>query len=269
MGWHTYYLSKFYFIHFLTYFCMAEKYLDMQNYNLGFISNEDIYRHVKETVRLYRTHINLRQFNENIIDPIKLTFDAKVYGKGFEQIIEAECIRQIDKTNTNHIGYFHQNLFRYVGNGWKVPETGFDIVNDELHIYVELKNKHNTMNSGAANTVYMNMQNKILHDDKATCMLVEVIATKSRNEKWNKGGLSHEKIRRVSIDKFYAIVFQDTLAFFKLCKALPSILDDVIAELNQGCIINKVYDELSHLSTDAFKSLYLLAFRAYDGFRNF
>ncbi|MEG2612905.1 MAG: Eco47II family restriction endonuclease [Alistipes sp.] len=84
----------------------------MKNYNLGFISDQHIFEHVKQTVSLYRNYINLKQFNANIIDPIKLTFDAKVYGKSFEEIIEAECIRQIDKTNSNHIGYFHQNLRR-------------------------------------------------------------------------------------------------------------------------------------------------------------
>lgn len=241
----------------------------MTRYGLDFISDDNIFHHVKETVELYRTQINLREFNKNIIDPIKLTFDSKVYGRSIEEIIEAECIRQIDKTNTNHIGYFHQNLFRYAGNGWKVPETGFDVINNELHIYAELKNKHNTMNSRAADSVYRHMQNKILHDDKATCMLVEVIATQSRNEKWFYDNLSHEKIRRVSIDKFYGIVFGDDEAFFKLCKALPCILDDVIESLQCGSIRNSVYDELKALSPDAFKSLYLLAFKTYDGFQNF
>lgn len=241
----------------------------MKDYNLGFISNDNIFLHVKETVELYRNKIDLKQFNENIVDPIKLTFDSKIYGKSFEEIIEAECIRQIDKTNTNHIGYFHQNLFRYVGNGWEVPEHGFDIINNERHIYVELKNKHNTMNSGAATSVYASMQHKILHDDQATCMLVEVIAKRSKNEKWNKGGLSHQKIRRVSIDKFYEIVFGDDRAFFRLCKALPDILDDVVVKLEQGHIQNSVYEELRRLSPNTFKSLYLLAFRTYDGFVNF
>ncbi len=218
---------------------------------------------------MYRTEIDLKQFNKNIVDPIKLTFDAKIYNKSAEEIIEAECIRQIDKSNTNHIGYFHQNIFKYIGDGWKVPEKGFDVINDELHIYVELKNKHNTMSSAAATTVYANMQNKILHDDKAICMLVEVIATRSKNEKWNKDGLSHEKIRRVSIDKFYEIVFNDSEAFSKLCKILPDVLEDVITELNMGEINNSVYEELHQLSPDTFKSLYLLAFKTYDGFQNF
>lgn len=48
---------------------------------------------------------------------------------------------------SSRIGYFHQNLFRYAGNGWVVSAQGFDVENDDLHIYVELKNKHNSMNS--------------------------------------------------------------------------------------------------------------------------
>ena len=52
-----------------------------------------------------------------LIDPIKLTFDARVYQKSIDFVIENEVLRQIDKSNTNHIGYFHQNIFRYMGNG--------------------------------------------------------------------------------------------------------------------------------------------------------
>lgn len=63
----------------------------MRDYQLGFISNENIFNHVKETVELYRNHINLKEFNKNIIDPIKLTFGSKVYGKSLEEIIESEC----------------------------------------------------------------------------------------------------------------------------------------------------------------------------------
>ena len=239
----------------------------MQDYNLGFISNQDIYEHVKNTVLMYRMSIDLNQFNKNIIDPIKLTFDAKVYGKSMRDVIEAECLRQIDKSNQNHIGYFHQNLFKYAPD-WQVPEEGFDVINPPKHIFAELKNKHNTMNSRAAHAVYMLMQDKLLHDDKATCMLVEVIAKKSQNEKWTCEGFSHERIRRVSIDRFYEIVFGDKEAFFKLCQALPAILTDVLEDMHQGKVENTVYTELEQYSPDLLKSLYILAFSTYEGFEN-
>jgi len=47
----------------------------MNKYNLGFLTDEEIYNHVKSTVLQYRRSINLKEFNKNIIDPIKLTFD--------------------------------------------------------------------------------------------------------------------------------------------------------------------------------------------------
>ncbi len=242
-------------------------------YNLGFISDVDIFNHVKNTVLKYKTLIDLGRFNKNVIDPIKLTFDAKVYGKTFEEIIESECIRQIDKANNNHIEYFHQNLFSYAGNGWYVPETGFDVANDRRKIYVEMKNKYNTMNSDTAQTIYIKMQNQLLRVSNSTCILVEVIAKQSQDRPWkmtlDDRQYEHDNIRRVSIDKFYGIVFGDPNAFMKLCKALPRILDDVISDTHENLIENRVYSELQEVSADTFKSLYLLAFENYEGFNRF
>ncbi|MCK5662236.1 MAG: Eco47II family restriction endonuclease, partial [Thiotrichaceae bacterium] len=72
----------------------------MRNYDLSFISNEDLYNHTKDTVEKYRFQINLAQFNKNLIDPIKLTFDSKVYDKDIQSVIESEIVRQMDKSNT-------------------------------------------------------------------------------------------------------------------------------------------------------------------------
>lgn len=242
------------------------------HYNLGFISDEDIYNHVKETVEAYRREITLDQFNENIIDPIKLTFDAKVYGKTIRQAIEDECFRQIDKSNTNHIGYFHQNLFRFAGNGWVVPKTGFDVENDTLHIYVEMKNKHNTMNSASGQKTYLKMQGKLLDDDEATCYLVEVISKRSCDNPWrvtvDGKARQHKKIRRMSIDKFYELVFGVEDAFYKLCIALPQIISDVVKDNPGLALKNTVYEELTKDHADILTSLYLLAFSTYEGFNS-
>lgn len=242
-------------------------------YNLGFIDDTVIYNYVKSYVEQFTTEIDLRKFNRNIVDPIKLTFDAKVYGKSWDEVISDECIRQIDKANSNVLGYFHQNLFKLVGNGWSVPEKGFDIVNEQRKLYVELKTKHNTMNASAARDTMLSMYNKVSNDLEAQCMLVEVIAKRSQFKCWEgsfKGQkLSHERILRVSMDKFYEIVFGDATAFFKLCKALPKILDDVVKELGKGTVKNTVLKEMHQESIDTFRSLYLLAFKTYEGFDKF
>lgn len=246
--------------------------MNMHKYNLGFISDNDIYQHVKNTVEAYRREITLEQFNDNIIDPIKLTFDAKVYGKTIQQAVEDECFRQIDKSNTNKIGYFHQNLFRYAGNGWVVRSVGFDVENDSLHIYVEIKNKHNTMNSSSSQKTYMKMQSKLLDDDEATCYLVEVISKHSRDDAWRISldgkPCEHKKIRRMSMDKFYSLVFGVEDAFFKLCSSLPQIIEDVVSDNPSLALNNTVYKELTKNHADILTSLYILAFSTYEGFDN-
>lgn len=249
----------------------------MRKYGLGFVTDEQIFSHVRETVEKYRYHIDLREFNKNLIDPIKLTFDASVYHQTIRQTIASECGRQIDKTNTNHIGYFHQNIFKLAGNGWEVPKNGvdggFDVTNHGRHIFCEVKNKHNTMNSAAAKNTYIKMQSKILEDDKAVCYLVEAIAAKSQDAPWgitiDAKNYRHDRIRRISMDKFYGIVFGKSTAFAQLCKALPAILADVIAEGNVAPSTNTVFDELAAISPDILKSLYLLSFKTYEGFGDF
>ncbi|MBV5310072.1 Eco47II family restriction endonuclease [Chromatium okenii] len=246
----------------------------MSKYNLGFITDEDVFKNVKATVLKYRFTINLSQFSQNLIDPIKLTFDAKVYKKSIEDTIESEIIRQLDKSNTNHIGYFHQNIFSCIGSGdWTIPDQGYDIVNLSKQIYVEMKNKHNTMNASSSQKTYMRMQNTLLENNTATCMLVEVIASNSQNIKWvvslDGKKVGNERIRRVSIDKFYELVTNDGLAFKKLCVALPKIIDDVVASIKLEEKSNTVLAELKAIDKNLLKSIYLLSFKKYEGFYDF
>lgn len=53
-------------------------------------------------------------------------------------------------------------------------------------------------------------QNQLLEDDDCACFLVEAVARKSQNVKWAASvdgkAVSHKRIRRVSMDKFYAVV---------------------------------------------------------------
>ena len=88
-----------------------------QDYKLDFISQIDFEKHVTTTLKQYNETlkaIDLKKFNSNLIDPIKLLFDKNVFNKSFEEIIKLEIHRQRDKSNSNIIGYFHQNIFKYI-----------------------------------------------------------------------------------------------------------------------------------------------------------
>lgn len=247
----------------------------MSNYNLDFISESDFESHVANTLATYNKSlksINLKNFNSNIVDPIKLLFDKSVYKKSFEDIISMELQRQRDKSNTNAIGYFHQNMFKYIKN-CTVPEHGWDVIYNgkSAKIYVEMKNKHNTMNAASSQKTYMGMQNQILKTPNDYCYLVETIAPASRNITWgcsvNGEHLEHKHIRRVSMDVFYAEVTGQKDAFFKLCMQLPITIKKLLDNNSvQSVESDTVLDELKKIHPNMLYSLYLLAFKTYDGF---
>ena len=245
----------------------------MPNYNLGFISDIDVYNHVKESVENYRFQINLNDFKENILDPIKFTFDSKVYNKTIEQVIQSEILRQMDKTNSNTLGFFHQYMFRYINPDWTVPELGYDIVNETEQFYVEMKTKHNTMNSSSSKSTYNMMLNTLVDNPAAKCFLVEVIATRSQNVPWvvsfNGVRNRRENIRRISIDKFYELVTGVPDAFKQFCEKLPEIISDVLEDVELDAHQNTVIEELNAISPDLLKSIYLLSFNSYEGFDTF
>lgn len=245
-------------------------------YHLGFIGDEDIRAHVKETILQYRSSIDFTEFKKLKIDPIKATFDIAVYNLSDEEFIKREIIRQIDKSNNNHIGYFHQNIFRYI-QGWEVLESGYDIVNHNKSYYAEIKNKFNTMNSNAKESVFRKMQQTIDSNSEATCFLIEVISKKSKDTPWSvkidNKVIKNERIRIISIDKFYKIATGDKDAFAKLCKHLPKIIQDVIesegVEIGFSSENENIRKSIREVHPNFLTALYYLAFSNYEGFKDF
>ncbi|MBR0415975.1 Eco47II family restriction endonuclease [Candidatus Saccharibacteria bacterium] len=248
----------------------------MSDYNLSFISQDDFEQHIAETLGKYNDSlkgIDLASFNSNVIDPIKLLFDKEAFKQTFEETISFELQRQRDKHNTNAIGYFHQNFFKHIAN-CEVPNAGWDVIfHGDKDIFVEMKNKHNTMNSTAAQKTYMRMQNKILEDENCECYLVEAIAPRSRDVAWTCSvdgqSLRNERIRRVSMDKFYALTTGINDAFYQMCIQLPKTIKKLIDENAVSTIQpDTVIEELKRKNPDMLKALYLLAFNTYEGFDN-
>ena len=247
----------------------------MQMYDISFIKQTDFEGHVARTIESYNNSlkgISLKSFNSNIIDPIKLLFDKNLYRKNFDEIVSLEIHRQRDKTNTNSIGYFHQNMFKYIDK-CSVPNRGWDVIfkSDTHNVYVEMKNKHNTMNSSSSQKTYIQMQNQIIKTPNDYCYLVEVIAPVSRNIIWgcsvNGEHVESEHIRRVSIDQFYKEVTGINNAFYQICKQLPITIEKLVA-LNVVPTVesDSVIDELRSKNPDTLSALYMLAFEKYEGF---
>lgn len=267
-------------------------------WTLNFISEEDFVKHVGATIEKYGEKLesyNVKRFNKNIIDPIKLIFDKTVYQTSWEEMVGNEIFRQRDKSNNNDIGYFHQRIFQYIAK-CRVPENGkeggWDVIyqnedgivlpdGDMVHtVYVEMKNKHNTMNSASAGKTYIKMQNQLLSDDDCACFLVEAIAQKSQNIKWETTvdgkRVSHKRIRRVSLDQFYALTTGEKNAFYNMCMALPSVIERVVSQDGTVQIPHDtVLQELKNIAAMTGRetedmamavAVYMLGFNSYLGF---
>ena len=267
-------------------------------WNLSFINEEDFSNHVKATIEKYGEKLksfDLKRFNKNIIDPVKLIFDKTVYQATWEEIVSNEIFRQRDKSNNNDIGYFHQRIFQYIDK-CRVPdngkEGGWDVIFENpdsieipsagtvSRVYVEMKNKHNTMNSASAGKTFIKMQNQLLTDDDCACFLVEAIAQHSQNIKWettvDKHKVGHKLIRRVSLDKFYALVTGQEDAFYQMCMVLPDVIKKAVDELGNSIVPNDtVMEELKELSKQyncesedlsIAMAVYMLGFGSYNGF---
>lgn len=245
-------------------------------YNIKFIKEEDFEKNVLETLASYKKtsqSIELNDFNRNIIDPIKLIFDKYYYNKTTEEIINDEVARQNDKTHSNYIGYFHQYIFRYIKN-CKVPEEVWDVIfsNGKHKVYVEMKNKHNTMNSSSSSETYSKMLEQIKKTPKDYCYLVEVIASNSQNKPWeitykNKK-MSNDHIRRVSIDKFYEEVTGEQDAFYQICMQLPITLTKLSANnmFEKNGNNNDLIAEIKSIDPVIILAFYKMAFSKYIGF---
>ncbi len=271
-------------------------------WKIDFISEADFKQMVTDTIIRYQKNMrayDLKEFNQNQIDPIKLLFDKIVYQNSWNEVIQREVWRQRDKSNNNDIGDFHQSLFQFI-KGCEVPEKGWDVIfrrdagkinlpecGEVRSIYVEMKNKHNTMNSSSAGKIYTKMQKQLLEDDDCACFLVEAIAKKSQNITWklkvDGKERSHNRIRRVSIDVFYALITGQRDAFFQICVALPQVIRDIVGnssrfnpprdtvvdELKEKAdsVKGKFSQELSDDDATAL-ALYLLGFSDYLGFNS-
>ena len=164
--------------------------------------------------------------------------------------------------------------------GWDVifeNENGITVLDGSVvhTVYVEMKNKHNTMNSASAGKTFIKMQNQLLNDDDCACFLVEAIAQRSQNIKWettvDKHKVSHKLIRRVSIDQFYSIVTGVDDAFYQMCMVLPEIIEEVVNSSASNAIPHDtVIDELRAIANEKdipfAMAVYMLGFGSYKGF---
>lgn len=213
----------------------------MKNKYVDFISDRHFIECIENLYNSYlkaKANINKIRFYKNKVDTIKLTFDAKFNKIDEESIIETEILRQIDKSKNNSIGTFHEQILGGI-NGFEIGNlSGFDIKANDDTLFADIKNKHNTMNSSAAESLFQKLARYADTYKQAKCYWVQILAKGSFNEKWvgeiNGKEYSHSRVYKISGDQFYALLTGQNDAFFKLYKALPIAISDFLASVEKS-----------------------------------
>src|SRR5690606_15940326 len=181
----------------------------MENKYVDFISDEHFLNCVANLHKAYlkaKNNITKRNFYSNKVDTIKLTFDAKINEIDEETLIEAEILRQIDKSINNSIGTFHEQILSGI-KGFEVGNfSGFDIKATDDTMFADIKNKHNTMNSSSAEALFQKLSRFADDYKKAKCYWVQILA-KNSFVIFGKGILMEKNIATVAFTKFLATNF--------------------------------------------------------------
>ena len=85
----------------------------MKNKYVAFITDEHLLTCIANLHKSYleaKNDISNKKFYSNKIDTIKLAFDTNFNDLDEETLIEAEILRQIDKSINNAIGTFHEDI---------------------------------------------------------------------------------------------------------------------------------------------------------------
>lgn len=213
---------------------------------VNFISDDHLLYCIGNLHKAYlraKNNITKENFYSNKVDTIKLTFDANFNNIDEESLIQSEILRQIDKSINNSIGTFHEQILGGI-KGYEAGNlSGYDIKAKDDTLFADIKNKHNTMNSSAAEALFQKLARYANDYKKAKCYWVQILAKSSFCELW-KGDIngkeySHSRVYKISGDQFYALLSGTENAMFQLYKILPTAINDYLKSADQSGEITK------------------------------
>lgn len=236
----------------------------MKHKYVNFVSDQHLLNCISDLHSAYlraKANVTKTKFYKNKIDVFKLSFDARFNDLEQETIIETEILRQVDKSINNSIGTFHEKILGGIKGYERGELSGFDIKATDNTIFADIKNKHNTMNSSAAESLFQKLARYADDYKEAKCYWVQMLAKGSFVENWfgeiNGKEYSHSRVYKISGDQFYALLTGQETAFYDLYKALPKAINDFLssAEVTKDTNGNSALDEIKKGTKETGRSV--------------
>jgi len=233
----------------------------MPNKYVDFVSDEHLIKCISE---LYYKYLNAKasytkkDFNKNKVDVFKMLFDKKFNNLNDEDLIEQEISRQVDRTVVNAIGEFHENILNGVIGYSKVP-SGIDIKSDNNKIFIELKNKHNTVKGEDKKSIFTKLKGEIDKNPDSKAYFARILDGKSTIKQWSfshkKTKFTDENVFIISGDQLYKLITGNDNSLFQLYQNLPQAIDDFLVSIPAEEKIDNVESSvMSEITSDITKS---------------
>ena len=206
----------------------------MTNNYVDFISDEHLLKCIDHLHKAYlraKNNITKKSFYANKVDTIKLTFDAKFNDISEEDLIQAEVLRQIDKSINNSIGTFHEQILGGIA-GYEVGNlSGFDIKAVDNSLFAVFGTE--SIPSKVSDAAFDKLALLANAHPKAMIYYVLMDDLSTTNEKWIIGNdeykVSHKRVFKVSLSQFYSILSVHENAYDELVRTLPEAIQQVIS----------------------------------------
>ena len=204
------------------------------------LPSDDVLEEVIKSLNAVYTK-NLAKFKtvedllDTVSDPMSIFVHTVFSGvQNEEEWFKLEKMRRMDKAFTNQIGTFHEKILSSV-DGWHKPTGGFDLKNEERKIIVEIKNKHNTMNSGSISNTYKECESYYRSNRDWTIYLAHIIPKKGRiNKPWTPPRrAANAQIRVIDGASLYDLVMQEEDALRKTYAKILGLLEGAGLKINE------------------------------------
>ena len=193
----------------------------------------------------YDSQDSSADLRRNTLDVFSASLESALKGITFEEWLEQEKKRQIQKTLQNNVGDLHQKILATLDD---IEDLGvgkvLDLKSVKKKFIAEIKNKHNTTKGNHKVQIYNDME-KVLKNMPVgtTGYYVEILpkngkaydipftpSDNTEEDKSKKRKTSNELIRQIDGKSFYTKVTGNKNALRELYLLIPEIVVEIIKE---------------------------------------
>ena len=192
-------------------------------------------------ISAYQAEISEQALRQNTLDVFSATLESVLKGISFDEWIEQEKKRQIQKTLQNKVGDLHQKILGTLSGVQDLGVGGIvDIISKEKSLIAEIKNKHNTTKGNHKIAIYDDLQSILAKKPEIkTAYYVEILPKNRKkynipfvpsDNKTKQRRPSNENIRQIDGQSFYELLTGNPNALRELYVLLAQVASEILSE---------------------------------------